>query len=248
MLLQLVVKIEQVGGGSLADLAGPALVAAAAVVAAFVAARTANARQRQQLDHDLVVRSIEHVRDAIDQAVEMVHDALLAFLDLEEAIPVPEQVNWSELEAKLRDGGVSQREKSEIRLTVSSQRAAVRQAYGQAQKRIDDLRRPIMRLRLRLGKDHEIPVLLKSLQGRWVSMSAGFSLDAGRAGEISTDRLVLRQKELLETSDVYDEFLSACHRWLISPGGATAGERFGVNREDRPDRGGERGSVSTSGP
>src|SRR5690242_10801823 len=100
------VEIEIVGGDGfipiLLTLLGPILVALAAVVAAFVAARTANRRQQRQLSHDLVVRSMEHIRDAIDTAVEGVHETVKAMADLELSVPAWEE-SKQRLEAELQE-------------------------------------------------------------------------------------------------------------------------------------------------
>lgn len=65
------VEVKLVGGGAdLIDFLGPALIALAAVCAAWLAAHTANKRQQEQLDHDRTLRERELLRNTLDEVVE----------------------------------------------------------------------------------------------------------------------------------------------------------------------------------
>jgi hypothetical protein len=65
------IEVEVVGGGAdLIDFLGPALIALAAVFAAWLAAHTANRRQQEQLNHDRSLRERELLRNTLDEVVE----------------------------------------------------------------------------------------------------------------------------------------------------------------------------------
>lgn len=71
-MLGLVAEISQIelvdNEGWLEQIAGPAMIAIAAIIAAALAAWVAIRNTQHQLDHDQRVRNREHIRDAIDEA------------------------------------------------------------------------------------------------------------------------------------------------------------------------------------
>lgn len=80
-------EVEQIGGASfLEGLAGPALVALAAVLAAGLAAWVARKNHGQQLKHDGELRNLSHARRSLAAAVETVADAIDAVGHLSGAV------------------------------------------------------------------------------------------------------------------------------------------------------------------
>jgi hypothetical protein len=83
-----VLKVHLVGGNPWwHEVIGPALIAATAIAAAWIAARTANHRQQEQLDHDRALQTEQlaydreqrervFVREVIDEAMKGVDQAL----------------------------------------------------------------------------------------------------------------------------------------------------------------------------
>jgi hypothetical protein len=72
-------EVQEVGGDSLLEgLAGPALIAVAAIIAAFVAAWVARRNHEEQLGHDRGLRDLDHARQSINSAVETVAEAVNA--------------------------------------------------------------------------------------------------------------------------------------------------------------------------
>lgn len=75
-------KIEEAGESFLSSLAGPFLIAVAAIVAALVAAWVAWRNHEKQLDHDRELRDIEHARQSVNAAVETIAEVISAFSHL----------------------------------------------------------------------------------------------------------------------------------------------------------------------
>jgi hypothetical protein len=70
-------EIQEVGGnGFLEGIAGPALIAVAAIIAAFVAAWVARRNHEEQLGNDRSLRDLDHARQSINSAVETVAEAV----------------------------------------------------------------------------------------------------------------------------------------------------------------------------
>ncbi|MBS1892284.1 MAG: hypothetical protein JST59_13390 [Actinobacteria bacterium] len=94
------IEVHTAGGKELwQELIGPVLLALTAIIAAWIAARTANHRQQEQLANDRHLqadqlaydreqRNRQHVRDTVDEAVRGVDAALRAMFDYEAKIVV----------------------------------------------------------------------------------------------------------------------------------------------------------------
>jgi hypothetical protein len=68
-------EVEEVGTSFLEGLAGPALIAVAAIIAAFLAAWVARRNHAEQLANDRALRDLDHARQSIGAAVERVVEA-----------------------------------------------------------------------------------------------------------------------------------------------------------------------------
>ena len=69
-------EVEEVGRSFLEGLAGPALIAGAAIVAAFVAAWVARHNHAEQLASDRALRDLDHARQAVSSAVDKLAEAM----------------------------------------------------------------------------------------------------------------------------------------------------------------------------
>ena len=207
-------QVEQVGQGFadfLIGLAGPALISCAAVIAAYIAAKTAYKRQRAQLAHDLTVRSIEHIRDAIDQAVEVVHETSKAFADFRLSIP-----DWEEkrpgLEAELEADDTSPDARQKARDDLVAMLDEVTDEHGAAIDRLVEMVAMETRLKLRLGSNNDIPQLTSSLRAAWQRFAA--SLMVGQTDFRSSEQIEETEAIEAEADGLYSEFHLACERWL----------------------------------
>ena len=116
MLVPLLGDVHIVGGYRRHQVIGPALIAATAIAAAWIAARTANHRQQEQLDHDRELqaeqlaydreqRNRQHARDAVDDSVGGVDAALRLMFEYEALIMVGDNQR-NERRAVLDDDGM----------------------------------------------------------------------------------------------------------------------------------------------
>ena len=145
-----VLQIESVGTSSFWEgLAGPALIAVAAVAASIVAARTANHRQREQLAHDLAVRRNEDIRDALDESVKVIHETAKKVTDLRDPI-----VQLESLEHDMTGSHVAVE-------------AVALEINKEARERLLEMIGCKVRLALRLGRDDEIPSAVDELRDAW---------------------------------------------------------------------------------
>ncbi len=161
------IPIHLTGGHSLLeDLIGPALLALTAILAAGIAARTANERQAAQLAHDRELQKVQlahdreqrnrqHVRDSVDDAVHSVDAALRLMFEYEALIMVGDPQR-TERRNVLDDGGASSNAKADALRALKEETDEI---HAQSQAVYDaniDLTSENLRLSLRLGKDHAI--------------------------------------------------------------------------------------------
>jgi hypothetical protein len=75
MIIWMAMDVHLVGGDPWwHQVIGPALIAATAIVAAWIAARTANRRQQEQLSHDLELQKAQLVHDRELQGAQLAYD------------------------------------------------------------------------------------------------------------------------------------------------------------------------------
>jgi hypothetical protein len=205
-------EIELVGGqGFWAGLAAPALIAVAAVAAAIVAARTANRRQQAQLGHDLQVRRDEHVRDALDFAVEQVHDILSAVnraeldvLELEETRP--------KLEATLNSSTASEADKNQAQKGLLELGIAVAEHAQRAHEASLEMIASSIRLNLRLGEDCAVADAHEALSDAWEKQLE--ALAKGHHENRSKSDLMAYETLDKNATEAYSNFYAACRSWL----------------------------------
>ena len=203
------------------ELVGPVLLAATAIAAAWIAARTANHRQQEQLDHDRKLqkeqlaydreqRNREHVRDAIDEAVKGADEATRAMAEFSTPVKLGEeqrQINRATAAAYHGpDGPDSPGSKVVKELKeLSELSTAVHDASL-------ELASHSLRLSIRLGAEH--PVVMTHNAFRVAFRQRHNILHKVALGSITDDE----RGELDETdefaSSTLEGFFAACRVWL----------------------------------
>jgi hypothetical protein len=170
------IEVQEIGGDSLLEsLTGPALIAIAAIVAAFVAAYVARRNHAHQLDHDRSLRDLDHARQSIGAAVETITETITAGTSLlgaardageahdavEHAESETDALEWYE---RGEDGEVRDTRTVEIiegetpsvlreeNDTLEAEANAIRAATD-AVKRVEEAREPVTLLQARLLAD-----------------------------------------------------------------------------------------------
>jgi hypothetical protein len=204
------VEVQVIGGNSHAldiflTVIGPLLIAGAAVFAARLAAKTANRRQQEQLEHDLEVRREEDVRDVLDDAVANVYEVSKAIAEAEAHI---EELESQRDAAEGNTGSQSEREL--VKARFSNHRRATDEAVDKAYGVLVEVVPKGIRVALRLGDKHQI----SEAHSAFVPASKE-KLDILAKG---TQRNRTREeKERTEAANqtgaaAYRDFLNACER------------------------------------
>jgi len=204
------------------ELAGPALLAVTAILAAAIAARTANARQGQQLAHDRELqaeqlaydreqRNRQHVRDAVDDSVRSVDSALRLMFEYEAVILIGDDQR-TERRSVLDDDGAPPPVKAEA---LSALKEETDEIHAQSQAVYDatiDLSSENLRLSLRLGKDHQI---VKSQQAlRDVYSTRHSTLEPLYKRPLTDkDREEIRSASK-STEAIFNSFFQDCRKWF----------------------------------
>jgi hypothetical protein len=192
---------------------GPALIAATAIAAAWIAARTANRRQQEQLDHDRELqkeqlaydreqRNRQHARDAIDEAVKGTEEATRAIIDL--FTPVTQEAGTA---ATGRYRPTSQKAwlAKELKKELEELSTAVHDASL-------EMTSHSLRLRIRLGPEH--PIVMKHYAFHDVFRQHHSILKKMMVGSITEDeRSKLDESDKLASATL-EEFFAACRAWL----------------------------------
>ena len=154
---------------------------------------------------------MEHIRDAIDEAVEVVHETSKAFADFSISI-----LDWEAdrpvLQAELTDEDASPDERDNAHESLVTQLNEVTDRHNAALDRLVELIAISTRLKLRLGSDHEIPKLSESLRIAWNELAA--LLLKGQTGSRTSQEIVETETKENEAGEIYNEFHLACERWL----------------------------------
>ena len=219
-----VLEVHLTGGRSLlVELAGPAAIVIAAIAGAFFASRyasknvakeleAADERQEKRLAHDLLIRRVEHVRDALDDSGELALEAGAATAAFELAIEKWE-ADLPGLEAGLSEA-TSDEERVGFLNLLREGKDKVLAAEATVTARLTEMLGAKVRLQLRLGSSHEIPPLYEHLRAGWRE-----AVDAAAKGSTrSRPAEEKKHSEALEDSsgDRFEEFFSACEQWLAS--------------------------------
>jgi hypothetical protein len=211
---------------------GPVLIAATAIAAAWIAARTANHRQQEQLDHDRKLqkgqlaydreqRNRQYGRDAIDEAVKGADEATRAMAEFSTPVRLGEeqrQINRATAAAyKGPDGPGSPRSKIVKELKdLKELSTAVHDASL-------ELASQNLRLSIRLGAEH--PVVMTHNAFRLAFRRRHNILDKVALGSITENE----RSKLDETdefaSSALEGFFAGCRVWLTDQEHEQPGER-----------------------
>jgi hypothetical protein len=196
------------GGGDPLDLLGPALIAGTAVFAAWLAARTANNRQREQLDHDRDMRDREDIRDTLDGSSERAETCLRGLRGFSAAIQAA-RPKGSEEELDEADA-------EELRKEVLN---AQGQAHGHLQEMIADL----IRIGLRFPEEDPITECHMDLHDAYEEWYDAMAADwAGDSDDSKEDAVPQAEKA---AAKAFEQFMLNCRAWFA---GVSEGE------EERP--------------
>jgi hypothetical protein len=197
------------------------LLAATAIAAAWIAARTANHRQQEQLDHDRKLqkeqlaydreqRNRQHVRDAIDEAVKGADEATRAMAAFSTPVKLGEerrQINRAAAAAyQGPDGPDSPRSKIAKELKELSELSAA--VYDASL----ELTSHGLRLSIRLGAEH--PVVMSHIAFRVAYRERHDILDEVALGAITEDERVELDVSDELASSALEGFFDACRAWL----------------------------------
>lgn len=202
---------------------GPALVAMTAIAAAWLAARTANHRQQEQLGHDRDLqkaqfaydreqRNRQDVRDAVDEAVKGTDDAVRVMAEFVAAIVSGDEsrhINRATA-AVLAQGpttpdGPAQRLTEELEVLRGLNRALFDASI--------EMTSQTLRLSLRLGLHH--PIVETHLAFRRAFSSRHDAMSPLHTRSITEeDRAGFGAAEQ-SSSDTHEAFVEACREWLM---------------------------------
>lgn len=208
-------------GAALIALIGSAIVASAAVYGTRVAARNANERHEEQLEADFerfvaqlanerVMRSRDHVRDAIDAAVETADEAL-GTLATFAAIVVNGEESRDQMQDLLDDPETTQQEHQTVLEELTSALAQMNELSMAVFDKSQAMTSQRLRLRLRLRDDPIVAAagtLEEALAQRHTLLRAAI-----------TERLSQEQLSEIEASQetlgaAFGEFMGGCEEWL----------------------------------
>lgn len=210
-------------GASLIALAGSLLIASAAVFAAWLAARTANARQeaqlaadfdrlKQQLAHERKLRSQEHARDSIDSLVLGVHEGLLKLSTLD--VPVFNKgAERAALRDQIEDEDLDKATKRSREEELAAQTAPLQDASIDILEHSQQMLALETSLQLRLPAGDSIIGQYKRFKKQYDEFH-----DLARKGISDTfseedEVVVSRAHEGLESA--LHDLMQSCHSWFI---------------------------------
>lgn len=209
------IAVEVVGGDGtflhvLLALGGSAFVAIAAIFAAVVAARTANQRQRAQLDHDSEVRRREHIRDALDTAAERLYEAFEALTVYQLRIEEAEKARAAL--KKARDNETTSPDASDKAKTlVDHMHDEIKEARQQSTPQLLAVQASEFQLKLRIGNDHPIVKAYGSAKLGFAEIRK--ALDNGRVRDRTDDEKSTYEEVDKESATAYADFLDASEAW-----------------------------------
>ena len=203
-------------------LIGPVLLAATAIVAAWIAARTANHRQQEQLTHDRELQKVQlaydreqrnrqHVRDAVDDAVRSV-DAALRFMFEYEALIMVGDPQRTERRNVVDDGGASSNATADALRALKEETDEI---HAQSQAVYDaniDLTSENLRLSLRLGKDHAIVKSQQALRDVYATRHSTLE-PLYKRPLTDKDREEIHSASK-STEAIFYSFFEDCRRWF----------------------------------
>jgi hypothetical protein len=209
------IAVEVVGGDGkflhvLLALGGSAFVATAAIFAAIVAARTANQRQRAQLDHDSEVRRREHIRDALDTAAERLYEAFEALAVYELRIEEGEKARAALKKARDHEA-TSPDDLDQAKTLVDHIHDQIEEAIQQSASQLLAVQASEFQLKLRIGNDH--PIVKAYERAKLGFAEIRKALDNGRIRDRTDGEKSTYEEVDKESATAYSDFLDASEVW-----------------------------------
>jgi hypothetical protein len=226
-------EVEEVGRSFFSGLAGPALVAAAAIIAAFLAAWVARRNHAEQLANDRRLRDLDHARRSLDGAVQNISEAVRVLSELHlqawktdraqrasRAAHDASEEFWPphpRTEDQEEAIGLQARREEEEALktaTAAAQEAtdelgALQEAQQGAWAIQGRLEADRLRLRIAIGDESLVVKSHAKLTGALNAWREG--LDLG--GEITIDFGETLEPPQIPVPAAMEEFVQACQRW-----------------------------------
>lgn len=209
------------------DLIGPAVIAITAILAAMIAARTANQRQEAQLNHDRELQSElqterlaydreqwnrQHIRDTVDDALRGVDAAIRTIAEYEAKIVVGD---GQRSERRKVLSGKDKASPLQLEEAVKGLRAETADIHTSSQATYDaaiDLTSMNLRLGVRLGKNHPI---VKSHQAfRDVYSTRSESLRPLSSRPLTDDDRTQIRAAGDSTNAILTTFFNECREWF----------------------------------
>jgi hypothetical protein len=190
---------------------GPLFIALAAIGAALIAWRSAGTRLAKQLAHDREIRRREHIRDALDSALEIVGETIRAYADFLTDVELTE-TRRLHLAIDLDDDEADEETTANLREQMIEANLELRGEWGSTFLRLDELGAAITRLKLRFGVGHDIPVAAEELRKRWEMVRDAFhwAIDSNRTNEQIDEANDANER----AAEAYATLMTACSAWL----------------------------------
>lgn len=189
-----------------AAIAGPFVVALAAIAAAVIAWKSAVSRLRHELQHEREMRRDEYRRDALDSTLEIVNEVSRNIQEFSSTLGLAE----SDLKIGLdpeKDGLEGAADTFE----------ELRERSSNVSSRFRELEASTTRLRLRFGVRHDIPQAVEKLRELWQEqMRTARSPVIRRRPRTESKRKLAEQKKS-EAAGAHADLLTACEEWLGKP-------------------------------
>jgi hypothetical protein len=209
------------------DLIGPGMIAITAILAAIIAARTANRRQAAQLQHDRELQSElqserlaydreqrdrQHIRDTIDEALRGVDAAIRTLAEYEAKIVVGDDQRSERRRALNGEDKASPMQLTEAVKKLQEETADIHTSSQATYDAAIDLTSMNLRLGVRLGKDHPI---VKSHQAfRDVYSTRSESLRPLPNRPLTDDDQTQIRSAVDSTNAILTAFFSECRKWF----------------------------------
>jgi hypothetical protein len=204
------------------ELVGPVLLAATAIAAAWIAAKTANRRQaaqlandqklqKEQLAYDREQRNRQHQRDTVDRAVGCVDAAMKAMAYYDTAISTYDSER------------TEYRETRDDESAPNSERLAAAEAFKEEMDRVHKRRESVfesslelgsesLRLMLRFGKEH--PIVTSH-----AALCKAFDAHDDVLRDLHDRPLTDEEREAIDggskrLGEAWEAFLGACREWF----------------------------------
>jgi len=213
---------------------GPLLIASAAALAAWLAARYArlrqeaqlehdsarqekqlehdSARQEKQLEHDRVLKKSDRARETIDSAISVAIVTWRATTAYRTAIQVREPARQDAL-AVLASGQASPQEKASAETKLTRIRDILHDRLDNSHSATMELRFEFWRIRVRLGSEHQIVACYRELADASDLIHETSRL--GQTKDRTDDEKQAGEDAAQKRTKAFQAFISACEAWFI---------------------------------